>query len=290
MTISAHLDSTKRHDFVYLFDIHDGNPNGDPDNGNMPRTDPETMHGLMTDGSLKRKIRDWVDMMHGTEERNKIYIQSKGIALNDFHARAYTAKGITPIDSKQPAEDVAQVRSWMCENFYDVRMFGGVMNTKVNCGQVRGPVQMTFARSVDPISPIDVTITRVAITKVGTDKTTEMGRKAIVPYALYRASGYYIPHFARQSGVDDDDLRIYWEALQSFWDIDRSATRGTLALRGIYIYTHQNPLGNGPAHRLLEKVSVEKKKSVPRSFEDYSITIDSSVMPTGVTLTRLGVD
>lgn len=222
MSTPIHLDPTKRHDFVYLFDVTDGNPNGDPDAGNLPRVDPETMQGLVTDVAIKRKIRDWVDITRGTEERYKIYVQNSGVALNAKHKRAYTAKGITPTGSKQKRDEVEAVRGWMCENFYDIRTFGAVMTTGVNCGAVRGPVQMTFARSLDPIVPLDLSITRVAVTKeedatvVESDrgemkgKDTEMGRKAIVPYALYKGYGFIIPHFARQSGFSSDDLALFW--------------------------------------------------------------------------------
>lgn len=288
MDTISYLDSTKRHDFAFLFDVHDGNPNGDPDNGNMPRTDPETMHGLVTDVAVKRKIRDWVDMTHGTEERNKIYVQNKGIALNDLHARAYAAREIKSTGSKQKAEDIEKVRSWMCENFFDIRTFGAVMNTSINCGQVRGPIQITFSRSIDPITPLDLAITRVAITQSGTDKTTEIGRKTIVPYALYLGYGFYIPHFAKQTGVTDEDLALFWEAMQSLWDIDRSAARGTLTLRGLYIYSHQNPLGNAPAHQLLERVMVRKTNgNVPRNISDYAIEVGETNLPDGVVLTKL---
>ncbi len=205
-TVAPHLNPERRHDFVLLFDVMDGNPNGDPDAGNLPRVDPETMHGLVTDVAIKRKIRDYVDLARGQEERYKIYVQNRGDALNDLNQRAYTALGLKSTGSKQRREDVSQTRQWMCDNFFDIRTFGAVMTTQVNCGQVRGPVQITFARSEDPIVPLDLSITRVAITKpedarvVGGDgeegeggKTTEMGRKAIVPYGLYRAHGFVMP-------------------------------------------------------------------------------------------------
>src|SRR5690348_17304225 len=212
MNSDIHLNVTRRHDFVLLFDVTDGNPNGDPDAGNLPRVDPETMQGLVTDVSIKRKVRDWVDMARGEEDRYKIYVQNKGIALNTLHKRAYTALGVTSTGSKQKREEVDAVRQWMCANFYDIRTFGAVMTTDVNCGHVRGPVQLTFARSADPIVPLDLSITRVAITdpkdaevveneKGGmSGKTTEMGRKAIVPYGLYKGHGFFTPHFARQTG------------------------------------------------------------------------------------------
>lgn len=302
MQNTIYLDPAKRHDFVLLFDVTDGNPNGDPDAGNLPRTDPETMQGLVTDVSLKRKVRDWVDLTHGGEERYKIYVQNKGIALNTLHQRAYDAEGIKSTGSKQNRDEVERARQWMCRNFYDVRTFGAVMTTGVNCGQVRGPVQMTFARSIDPIVPLDLSITRVAITKpedvtvVENDKgqtqgkVTEMGRKALVPYALYKAVGFFTPHFAQQSGFSAEDLQVFWTALQRMWDIDRSSSRGLLAFRGLYIFSHENPLGNAPAHVLLERVRPQRMSDVetPRAFSDYVIALDESPLPAGVTLTRLG--
>lgn len=289
MTTPIYCDPEKRHDFVLLFDVTNGNPNGDPDAGNLPRVDPETMHGLVTDVSIKRKIRDWVDATYGDKEPYKIYIQNKGIALNTLHERAYTALNLKSTESKQKAEDVEQVRGWMCKNFFDIRTFGAVMTTKVNCGQVRGPVQLTFARSIDPIVPLDLAITRVAITKAGEDKTTEMGRKAVVPYALYKGYGFVTPHFARQTGFSAEDLQLFWEGLQHAWELDRSASRGLIAFRGLYIFSHENSLGNAPAHRLLERIKVqsEEKVKAPRYITDYSVTVDDALMPEGVTLTRI---
>lgn len=302
MQNTMYRDPTKRHDFVLLFDVTDGNPNGDPDAGNLPRTDPETMQGLVTDVSLKRKVRDWVDLTRGREERYKIYVQNKGVALNDLHQRAYDAKGIKSTGSKQDRNDVDSARQWMCDNFYDVRTFGAVMTTGVNCGQVRGPIQLTFARSIDPIVPLDLSITRVAITKPEDvkvvenekgqtqGKVTEMGRKALVPYALYRGFGFFTPHFARQSGFSGEDLDIFWTALQHMWDVDRSSSRGLLAFRGLYIFSHENPLGNAPAHVLLERVRPQRMPGVevPRAFTDYHVALDETPLPTGVTLTRVG--
>lgn len=289
MTVPIYYDPEKRHDFVLLFDVTDGNPNGDPDAGNLPRVDPETMHGLVTDVSIKRKIRDWVDVTYGNKERYKIYVQNKGIALNTLHERAYTALNLNSTGSKQKAEDVEQVRGWMCENFFDIRTFGAVMNTTINCGQVRGPVQLTFARSIDPIVPLDLAITRVAITKVGEDKTTEIGRKAVVPYALYKGYGFVTPHFARQTGFSSEDLETFWSALQRAWELDRSASRGMVAFRGLYIFSHDNSLGNAPAHRLLERIKVEAAENVkaPRHMKDYSVIVDDAAKPDGVTLTRI---
>ncbi len=289
MSIPVYCDAARRHDFVYLFDVVDGNPNGDPDAGNLPRVDPETMQGLVTDVAIKRKVRNWVDLTRGTEETYKIYVQDKGIALNDLHARAYTARNIKSTGTKQKADDVKETRNWMCENFYDIRTFGAVMTTSVNCGQVRGPMQLTFARSVSPIIPLDLVITRVAITKADDEKTTEIGRKMIVPYGLYLGYGYYVPHFAQQSGFSSEDLTIFWEAFQNAWDIDRAASRGTLTLQALHIFSHDNPRGNAPAHRLLHRLHVTQRETVqaPRRITDYIIELESTSLPEGITHTSL---
>ena len=298
--MAAHLNPDFRHDFVLLFDILDGNPNGDPDGGNLPRTDPETMQGLVTDVCLKRKVRNYVDLVGGDAAPNLIYIQNKGIALNDMNGRAYSALEIKATGTKQKRDDVDKARQWMCQNFYDIRMFGAVMTTGVNCGQVRGPIQMTFARSQDQIMPVDVAITRIAITKpedaavqVGEGgkgeggKTTEIGRKAMIPYGLYRGHGFFSPHLAVQTGVTTEDLGLFWDALVKMWEVDRSASRGMMAPRGIYVFSHENKLGNAPAHKLFERIKVESQSSTPRKFGDYVVTIDEADMPSGVTLTRL---
>lgn len=301
-TTTVHTDPKRRHDAVLFFDVIDGNPNGDPDAGNLPRVDPETMQGLVTDVAIKRKIRNWVDLSRGTEERYKIYVQNKGHALNDLHQRAYTAEGLTSRGSKQPREDVDRARLWMCDNFFDVRTFGAVMSTGVNAGQVRGPVQLTFARSIDPISPLDLSITRIAITKPedarfaeagdddqGKGKTTEMGRKSLVAYGLYRAHLFFNPHFAATTTFDEEDLAIVWEALQLMWDVDRSASRGTMACRGLHIFSHDNPLGNAPAHTLFDRVSAQRRPGViaPRSVNDYEVRVDDAGLPAGISLTSL---
>ncbi len=301
MATSIHCDPTRRHDFVFLFDVTDGNPNGDPDAGNLPRVDPETMQGLVTDVSIKRKVRDWVDATQGGEALYKIYVRNSGIALNAKHRLAYDETGIKTTGSKQKREDVEKAREWMCANFYDVRTFGAVMTTGVNCGQVRGPIQLTFARSVDPIVPLDLSITRVAVTKEGdaevvvnekgdaTGKSTEMGRKALVPYAVYRGHGFVTPHFAKQTGFSEEDLALFWEALRGGWELDRSSSRGLLALRGLYIFSHEHPLGNAPAHQLFERVAVVRRAGVeaPRRSRDYDIMVDERALPPGVALTRL---
>jgi CRISPR-associated protein Csd2 len=259
------------------------------------------MQGLMTDGCIKRKVRDYIDLVHGDQGRYKIYVQNKGVALNTLHQRAYTAAGVASTGSKQKREEVDQAQAWMCANFYDIRAFGAVMNTEVNCGQVRGPLQITLARSIDPIVPIDLSITRVAITDPKdievtakasggmTGKVTEMGRKAIVPYGLYRGYGFYSPHFATRTGFDSQDLELFWQALMGTWDLDRSAARGMMSFRGLWVYTHQHPLGNAPAHQLVERVQVQRKAEVeaPRSFSDYLVEASGAQLPEGITQTSL---
>lgn len=300
--MTVHTNPEQRHDFVLVFDVTNGNPNGDPDGGNLPRTDPETMQGLVTDVCLKRKIRNYVDIIYGEQETTKIYIQDHGIALNEMNSRAYKALGIKSTGTKQKREEVKNARDWMCQNFFDVRMFGAVMSTGVNCGQVRGPIQLTFARSVDAIMPLDVTITRLAITDpkdaeviVGEDektsggKTSTMGRKAIVPYGLYVGYGFFSPHLAAQTHVTAADLEIFWEALVKMWEFDRSASRGMMAPRGLYVFSHENKLGNAPAHKLFNLIQpkLQVKGSTPRHFSDYKVLVDEAVLPAGVTLTRL---
>jgi len=300
---AVHTDVTKRHDAVLLFDVTDGNPNGDPDAGNLPRVDPETMQGLVTDVAIKRKVRDYVDTTRGRDDRFKIYVQDKGISLNELHARAYTAIGVKSTGVKQNRDDVNLARSWMCDNFYDVRTFGAVMSTGTNAGQVRGPIQITFSRSIDQVTPLDLSITRVAITKdedakvvVGDDgsgtggKTTEMGRKTLVPYGLYLGKIFFSPQQAADTGFSDEDLTLFWEALERMWDFDRSASRGMMACRGIAVFTHENQYGNAPAHRLIDRVTAKKRDTViaPRTFADYDVTIADGDLPDGVTLTRLG--
>jgi len=300
-------DPNLRHDFLLFFDVQDGNPNGDPDAGNLPRVDPETMQGLVTDVCIKRKVRDYVDLRSGTEERFQIYIQNKGIALNDMNQRAYDNTGLAATGTKQKREDVNVVRKWMCDNFYDIRLFGAVMTMGVNCGQVRGPVQLTFARSIDQVVPMDISITRVAITRPedaavvvgesgdekGKGKTTEMGRKAVVPYGLYMGRGFFSPAFAKDTGVTQEDLELFWESLINMWDMDHSAARGFMSIRGLYVFTHDNHLGNAPAHQLFDRVKasltddVKTAGRVARAFEDYDMNVNEQDMPDGVTLTRL---
>lgn len=301
MSDRIHMSVGRRHDFVFLFDVSDGNPNGDPDAGNIPRLDPETMQGLVTDVALKRKIRNYVDLVCGSQERFKIYVQS-GVALNAQNQRAYSALGLSSTGSKQNAADSDKARDWMCANFYDIRMFGAVMTTGVNCGQVRGPMQLTFARSIDRILPCDFSITRVAVTRsedlavavsretgeVSGGKRTEMGRKALVPYGLYRGYGFFNASIASKTGADDEDLSLFWLALQNMFDQDRSSRRGMMALRALYVFSHENALGNAPAHQLFENINVKLRTgaNTPRTYQDYQVNVNGEV-PRGVVLTRV---
>jgi CRISPR-associated protein Csd2 len=250
---------------------------------------------------IKRKIRDFISVSKEGQPGFRIYIQKKDIALNAKHELAYAALGLTTTGTKQKKEDVDKARRWMCEQFFDVRTFGAVMTTGVNCGQVRGPFQLTFARSFDRVFSHDVTITRVAITKkedadviVGEDdktkgKQTEMGRKALVPYGLYLGHGFFNPMLAEGTGFSDDDLKLFWNALVNMFELDRSASRGMMALRGLYIFTHDSKFGNAPAHRLFERVSAQLKDAtiVPRKFEDYDVTVEAADLPEGVNLTTV---
>jgi len=298
MPDAIYTDPSHRHDFVLLFDVTDGNPNGDPDAGNLPRVDPETMQGLVTDVCLKRKVRNYVDATRGMQETYKIFVENRGY-LADHKKRAYEAVGAKK--GEDAKMDLA--RGWMCRNYYDVRLFGAVLVGKkgegYNCGQVRGPVQMTFARSIDPIIPLDLSITRVALENLG-DKPREddderattgtMARKALLPYGLYKGFGFVNPHFGQDTGLSKEDLAIFWEALQSMWDLDRSASRGLMACRGLYIFSHTNGLGNAPAHTLLEGIVVQRRDGVeaPRKYCDYVVAVpDQQNLPDGITLTRL---
>ena len=277
-----------RYEFVYLFDVTNGNPNGDPDAGNLPRLDPETGHGLVTDVCLKRKIRNYVAMQGG--QGKEIYVTEKAV-LNLQHQRAYEALAIEPEKKKLPKEEAKarEVTTWMCKNFFDIRTFGAVMTTEVNCGQVRGPVQFAFATSIDPVVPQEISITRMAVTKEAEkDKERTMGRKHIIPYGLYRAHGYVSAKLAEQTGFGQDDLDLLWEALQNMFEHDRSAARGEMAARKLYVFKHANDTGNAPAHKLFETVKVVRNdKDVPaRSFSDYKVGITDS-MPEGVELMEL---
>jgi CRISPR-associated protein Csd2 len=365
-------DPAKKHDFLLVFEVTDGNPNGDPDAGNLPRTDPETMEGLVTDVALKRKVRNFVEVAAEDQAepgRFKIFVEHHGV-LNDQIRRAYVEQGmdvgkrvdVTITDTKvlanlreikealpgafrfddvaddsdeQPRlsysgeysdtefksaldsledsltkatkqvlnklkkdsgkpdknkENVEKARSWMCANFFDIRMFGAVMSTGLNAGQVRGPLQLTFSRSVDPIIPQDLAITRMAVTdEKDREKLQTIGRKTLIPYGLYVGRGFFSPHLAAQTGVTAEDLELFWDALIYMWDLDRSASRGTMSLRGLYVFTHEKKYGNAPVHELFERVRPSLKNGVtsPRRFSDYTVEVDETDMPEGVTLTRL---
>ena len=285
-----------RYDFVYLFDVVNGNPNGDPDAGNLPRLDPETGRGLVTDVALKRKIRNYVALARGETPGFDIYMQERAV-LNRAHLRAYEAKGLKHEAKKLPREDekARGLTRWMCDNFFDIRTFGAVMSTEVNAGQVRGPVQLTFARSQDPIVPMEVTITRSSVTNekdaLLNDRT--MGRKHIVPYGLYRAHGFVSGRLANDAkkgtGFSDDDLALLWEALRSMFDHDRAAARGEMSARGLYVFEHESDLGNAPAHTLFDRVTVSRSAGdgPPRAFSDYVVSVDEAGLPEGVRLHNL---
>jgi CRISPR-associated protein Csd2 len=283
---------TNRYEFVYLFDVENGNPNGDPDAGNMPRIDPETGHGLVTDVCLKRKIRNYVQIAKAGEPGWNIYVAEKAV-LNQTHEMAYKALDLKPEKKKLPkkVEDARNVTRWMCDNFYDVRTFGAVMTTEVNCGQVRGPVQLTFARSVEPIIPAEISITRMAVTnEKDLEKERTMGRKHIVPYALYRAEGFISAHLAdgdKGTGFSDADLALLWDALANMFDHDHSAARGKMNARGLVVFKHDTALGNAPAHTLFDAVTVTRAEGSggpARAFADYAVRIDKQAVPKEVAL------
>lgn len=284
-----------RYDFVILFDVENGNPNGNPDAGNMPRIDPETGYGLVTDVCLKRKIRNYVEDLKEDAPGYRIYVK-KGVPLNRSDAEALTYLGVSDDLKAVKKEDddfELKLRDFMCSNFYDIRTFGAVMTTftkgALNCGQVRGPVQLNFARSIDPIVPQEVTITRVAITTEADaeKKGTEMGRKHIVPYALYRAEGYVSANLARKTtGFSEDDLQLLWQAILNMFENDHSAARGKMAVRELIVFKHDSELGNAPAYKLFEKVQVEKRVEVPRQYGDYNVSV-SDDLPEGVHCERL---
>ena len=298
-----------RYEFVILFDVENGNPNGDPDAGNMPRVDPETGLGLVTDVCLKRKIRNYVETAREDAPGYRIYIKD-GVPLNRSDNEGFLAAGIENAAAKnedlkkkiqakrKDGVDVdAQVRDFMCSNFFDIRTFGAVMTTMVkgalNCGQVRGPVQLGFARSVEPVIPQEITITRVAITTEADaeNKDTEMGRKFIVPYGLYRCEGYVSANLARKTtGFGEDDLALLWEAILNMFEHDHSAARGKMAVRELIVFRHDSELGNAPAWKLFDAVKVARASdpSAPaRSYVDYAVTVDEAALPAGVTCTRM---
>ena len=290
-----------RYEFVILFDVANGNPNGDPDAGNMPRIDAETGHGIVTDVCLKRKIRNYVEATKEDKPGYKIYIK-EGVPLNTSDAKALASENTDAdkaLKMKQPekGELDKKIRDYMCGDFFDIRTFGAVMTTFVkaalNCGQVRGPVQIGFARSIDPIVSQEVTITRVAITteKDAETKKTEMGRKHIIPYGLYRAEGYVSANLARKvTGFSDDDLNLLWEAILNMFELDHSAARGNMACRKLIVFKHDSEFGNAPAYKLFESVKVARKDGVtaPRSYDDYTVCVDESTIPQGVVCEIMG--
>ena len=289
-----------RYEFVILFDVENGNPNGDPDAGNMPRIDPETGYGLVTDVCLKRKIRNYVETVKEGVPGYRIYVKD-GVPLNRSDGEACAHVGVEPDKLKAARKDNEKldllIRDFMCSNFYDIRTFGAVMTTFVkgnlNCGQVRGPVQLGFARSVDPILPQEVTITRVAITTESDaeKKDTEMGRKYIVPYGLYRAEGYISANLARKTtGFSEEDLQLLWDAILNMFELDHSAARGKMAVRELIVFRHDSELGNAPAYKLFDLVKVQRKPEVvaPRAYSDYTVTVDEAGLPAGVACRRLG--
>lgn len=275
-----------RYEFVYLFDVTNGNPNGDPDAGNMPRLDPESSKGLVTDVCLKRKIRNFIEM---TEENNagyEIYVKEKSI-LNLQNKKAYEALSIVPESKKMPKDEAKakEITAWMCANFFDVRAFGAVMTTEVNSGQVRGPIQLAFAKSIDPIIPLEISITRMAVTSEKESEKQDggnrtMGRKHIVPYGLYRVHGFISAKLSEKTGFSETDLAKLWQSLTMMFEHDRSAARGEMAARKLVVFKHNDALGNVPAHVLFDRVKVERiqgEKDTPAaSFSDYKISVDAN--------------
>ena len=286
-----------RYDFVILFDVENGNPNGDPDAGNMPRVDQETGHGLVTDVCLKRKIRNYVEAMQEGKPGYRIYIKENvPLAQSDQEACDHLGiKDIKKVKASDPAID-GKIRDFMCSNFFDIRTFGAVMTTFVqgalNCGQVRGPVQLGFARSIDPILPQEITITRTAITTIkdSQKKAIAMGHKFIVPYALYKVEGYVSANLARKTtGFSEEDLALLWQAILRMFELDRSAARGNMATRELIVFRHESELGNAPSYKLFERIHVKKKatEEPARSYQDYEVTVDEADLPEGVTCTRM---
>ncbi|MDI5984633.1 type I-C CRISPR-associated protein Cas7/Csd2 [Halomonas sp. M4R5S39] len=281
---------TNRYEFVLLFDVTNGNPNGDPDAGNLPRLDPETNQGLVTDVCLKRKIRNYVALEKEEDAGYAIYMQEKSV-LNNQHKKAYDALDIKPEPKKLPkeVEKARALTEWMCRNFFDVRTFGAVMTTEVNSGQVRGPVQMAFASSIDPVVPMEVSITRMAVTNErDLEKERTMGRKHIIPYGLYRAHGYISAKLAERTGFSEDDLELLWRALVNMFEHDRSAARGEMSARKLIVFKHDHSMGNAPAHQLFDSVivkRVEGEENTPaRHYSDYRVSIDAEALPAGVSV------
>ena len=277
-----------RHEFVMLFDVRNGNPNGDPDGGNLPRIDPETGHGITTDVCLKRKVRNYVELVKQDRTPFNIYVKEKAV-LTERRKAAYDALD----GDEEKSEKISKAKAWMCKNFFDVRTFGAVMSTKENnCGQVRGPIQLAFAQSIEPVVPLEASITRMAVeTKKESDSqggdNRTMGRKAYVPYGLYRVHGFISAPLAKQTGFSEDDLELFWNALINMFDHDRSAARGEMATRKLIVFKHDSELGNAPAHKLFDLVTVapaEGREGPARAFSDYVVAIDREGVPEGVEL------
>ncbi len=276
---------TKRYDFVLLFDVMDGNPNGDPDAGNLPRLDPETGEGIVTDVCLKRKVRNYVELSEKGQPPHAIYVKEKAV-LNREHMSGYEALKRDP--KKPSADDIAAVRGYMCDNYYDVRTFGAVMSTEVNAGQVRGPVQLTFGRSVGPVVSLEHSITRMAVTNErDLAKERTMGRKTTIPYGLYRTHGFVSAAQARDTGFSREDLDLFWRALVEMFEHDRSAARGMMSTRGLFVFEHASELGSAPAHQLFDRITITRRGAPPRSYNDFEVAVNADVLPAGVTLTRI---
>lgn len=276
-----------RYEFVLLFDIKDGNPNGDPDAGNMPRLDPETNQGLVTDVCLKRKIRNYVELTQGDNRGYAIYMQEKAV-LNNQNKLAYDAQGLKHVAKKLPdkAEQAKALTQFMCDHFFDVRTFGAVMSTEVNTGTVRGAVQIAFARSIDPVFPQEISITRMAVTnEKDVEKERTMGRKHIIPYGLYRVHGFVSAALAEKTGFTEEDLNILWDALAQMFEHDHSAARGEMATQKLIVFKHADKLGNAPSHKLFDRIKINRQNeddAPARSFSDYVVNINSTDLPTGV--------
>lgn len=279
-----------RYDFTLIFDVQDGNPNGDPDAGNLPRVDAETGCGLVTDVCLKRKVRNFVQIIKNDERPYAVFIKEKAV-LNDLIDEAHAQKGV---EQKEKGEKTEAARKWMCQSYYDIRTFGAVMSTGKNAGQVRGPVQMTFARSVDPIVTLEHSITRMAVaTEAEAEKQSgdnrTMGRKNTVPYGLYLSHGFVSAHLANQTGFSEDDLDLFWRSLKEMFEHDRSAARGLMETRKLIVFKHDSTLGNAPSHALFDLVNIERadKSRPPRAFSDYIVAIDRARKPDGVEIIEM---
>lgn len=276
-----------RYEFVVLFDVENGNPNGDPDAGNMPRIDAETNYGLVTDVCIKRKIRNYVEVAKKDSEQYKIYVK-EGIPLDINRKFAYESTEVEiPKGTEEPKEkqDFKKIKDFMCRNYFDIRTFGAVMTLKYNCGQVRGPVQINFARSIEPIIPNEVTITSCTIANEG-EQSSKMGRKQIIPYGLYRTEGYISANIAKRTGFTEEDLNLLWEAIGNMFEHDHSAARGKMAVRKLIVFKHDSELGNAQAHKLFDLIKVTRKSEdrPSRSFRDYLIEVDKLSVPSGVTI------